>query len=64
MTGGHDSNSTEILRDKKWTVFANGNLPGSKNFGLGLATIDNKVFAFGKLNIHFQVDFIWYFRWL
>lgn len=50
MTGGHDSNSTEILRDKKWTVLENGDLPsGSKVFGLGLITFDNKVFAFGKV---------------
>ena len=50
MTGGHDSHSTEILRDKKWSVLENGNLPGeSKIFGLGLiTTIDNKVFAFGN----------------
>ena len=49
MTGGHDSHSTEILRDKNWTVLENGNLPGgSKIFGLGLINIDNQVFAFGK----------------
>ena len=65
MTGGHDSNSTEILKDKKWTVLANGNLPGSKTFGLGLTFFDNQVFAFGKLNLQFQNNYIciiiWYF---
>ena len=50
MTGGHDSHSTEILRDKKWTVLENGDLPsGSKIFGLGLTTFYNRVFAFGKV---------------
>ena len=50
VTGGHDSHSTEILRDKKWTVLENGDLPsGSKIFGLGLTTFNNTVFAFGKV---------------
>ena len=49
MTGGHVFETTEILRNKKWIVLANGNLPGgSKIFGLGLINIDNQVFAFGK----------------
>ena len=49
MTGGHDSHSTEILRNKEWTVLENGDLPGgSKIFGLGLMNFDNQVFAFGK----------------
>ena len=50
MTGGHNSHSTEILRDKKWTVLENGDLPnGSKIIGLALTTFDNRVFAFGKV---------------
>ena len=64
MTGGHDSNSSEILRDKKWTVLANGNLPGSKTFGLGLTSLDNQVFAFGKLNVHFQNNYTYAYNYL
>ncbi len=57
MTGGHDSPSREIFRDKKWTVLENGNLPsGSKIFGLGLTTVNNTVFAFGKVkHNHFLI---------
>ena len=50
MTGGHNSHSTEILRDKEWIPLPNGDLPnGSKIIGLGLTTFDNRVFAFGKV---------------
>ena len=44
--------TTEILEDKKWKVLPNGNLPGHAGlygiYGLRLATIDNKIFSFGK----------------
>ena len=47
MTGGMYSDTTEILEDKKWKVLLYGNLPG-RIYGLKLATVNNKVFAFGK----------------
>ena len=48
MTGGRYSNTTEILKDKEWTVLENGNLPWMmENFGL--ATINNNIFSFGKI---------------
>ena len=50
VTGGVYSAATEILKDDKWTILKNGNLPTMIN-GLGLATIDNQVFSFGKIII-------------
>ena len=49
VTGGWFSNTTEILKDKKWTVLKNGNL--SVYGGLRLATIDNLIFSFGNTSI-------------
>ena len=51
------SDTTEILnmKDQKWTVLANGKLPGNGNHrfrgGLRVATINNNVFAFGIFRI-------------
>ena len=52
VTGGSYSTTTEILQDKKWIVLPYGKLPlpgASLLAGLRLATIDNEVFAFGKV---------------
>ena len=54
VTGGHDSDTTEILEDKKWKVLKSGNLPIAVNSGLRLATIDNNVFSFGKIALDFN----------
>lgn len=49
VTGGRSTDTTEILMNKnKWTVLPKGNLPGGSIAGLGLATVENNVFAFGK----------------
>ena len=57
VTGGLDPGAEHTekleLEDKKWskwTVLQNGNLPGNARiYGLRLATVDNKVFSFGKI---------------
>ena len=59
MTGGEATSTTEILKnlhDKKWTVLENGKLPGYSKYreGVGLATVDNNVFAFGNSKKEFQ----------
>ena len=37
--------TTEILKDQKWTILKDAWMPFS---GLGIATVNNEVFAFGK----------------
>ena len=67
-SGDAYSETTEILQEpyKNWIVLKKGNLPYTnyRIFGLGLATVNNEVFAFGKIlsislslihKIHFKV---------
>ena len=49
VTGGYFSNTTEILKDKEWTVLENGNLPWMMH-GFGLASINNNIFSFGEIS--------------
>ena len=55
MTGGVDGadnklSSTEIYRNKAWTVLSSAALP-SPTLGLSAGNIDNTIFVFGK-NLH------------
>ena len=52
MTGGLDAadnklSSTEIYRNKAWTVLSSAALP-SPSWGLSAGNIDNTIFVFGK----------------
>ena len=51
MTGGEDDwnflSSTEIYRNKAWTVLSSAALP-SPTSGLTAGNIDNTIFVFGK----------------
>ena len=54
VTGGLYTSTTEILKDKTWTALpSDGNIGNSAGiygiYGLSLATIDNEVFSFGKM---------------
>ena len=63
MTGGayKDSDNTEILQNKYWTVLPHGKLPGNAAItGLRLATINNEVFSFGNYSIQFVFKVINY----
>ena len=55
MTGGwdddnNDLSSTEIYRNKAWTVLSSAALP-SPTMGLSAGNIDNTILVFGK-NLH------------
>ena len=63
MTGGKDArdndlSSTEIYRNKAWTVLSSAALP-SPTDGLSAGNIDNTIFVFGK-KVHFKNEFICY----
>ena len=45
--------STEIYRNKAWTVLSSAALP-SPTYGLSAGNIDNTIFVFGK-NLHFCI---------
>ena len=56
MTGGVDAasrmSSTEIYRNKAWTVLPSAALP-SPTYGLSAGNIDNTIFVFGK-KVHLE----------
>ena len=63
MTGGVGAgsiarrlSSTEIYRNKAWTVLPSAALP-SPTYGLSAGNIDNTIFVFGK-KVHFCIIFL------
>ena len=63
VTGGVDGadnklSSTEIYRNKAWTVLSSAALP-SPTYYLSAGNIDNTIFVLGK-NVHFFIVFIFY----
>ena len=63
MTGGKDTegtklSSTEIFRNKAWTVLSSAALPSPTAY-FSDGNIDNTIFVLGK-NVHFFIVFIFY----
>ena len=61
MTGGKDTagtklSSTEIFRNKAWTILSSAALP-SPTYYLSAGNIDNTIFVFGT-NLHFCIIFL------